>query len=129
MKVLVTDQLFFKAADECIFIVNQPYNDEYFMTPGKEYPGIIEEVRIGQSTKVSMKNDKGEAVTHSQWFDCFSSGSVTVKAILENKEYVSRLSDYRAARVKDIEEEKELAIDSLDHYIHSKMKLVKEAGV
>lgn len=124
MKVLVTDQLFFKAGDECIFIVNQPYNDEYFMTPGKEYPGIIEEVRIGQSTKVSMKNDKGEAVTHSQWFDCFSSGSVTVKALIEKQEYIDRVYLYRSKKIEEIVESIKEEIDSLNHYINSKLKIV-----
>lgn len=124
MKVLVTDQLFFKAGDECIFIVNQPYNDEYFMTPGKEYPGIIEEVRIGQSTEVSMKNDKGEAVAHSQWFDCFSSGSVTVKAMVEGQEYIDRVYLYRSQKIKEIVESIKEEIDSLDHYIDSKLKIV-----
>lgn len=124
MKILVADQLFFKAGDECIFIVNQPYNDEYFMTPGKEYPGIIEEVRIGQSTEVSMKNDKGEDVKHNQWFDCFSSGSVTVKALIERQEYIDRVYLYRSQKIKEIVESIKEEIDSLDHYIDSKLKIV-----
>ncbi len=124
MKILVADQLFFKAGDECIFIVNQPYNDEAFMTPGKEYSGIIEDVRIGYSTEVSMKNDKGEDVKHDQWFDCFSSGSVTVKAMVERQEYIDRVYLYRSQKIKEIVESVKEEIDSLDHYIDSKLKIV-----
>lgn len=123
MKVLVTDQLFFKAGDECIFIVNRPYKDEAFMTVGKEYSGVIEDVRTGNTTEVSMKNDKGESVLHIQWFDSFSSGSVTVKALIEKQEFIARVNLYRSKKIKEIVESIKEEIESLDRYIDSKLEL------
>ena len=123
MKVLVKEQLFFKVGDKCIFIVNQPYKDEYFMTTGKEYAGVIEEVRNGQSTKVSMKNDKGEAVTHEQWYGSFSSGSVTVMALIEKQEYIARVNLYRSKKVQEIVESIKEEIERLDRYIDSRLEL------
>lgn len=98
-KIKVRNHNLMRVGDECTFVANVEFVEEFKITKDKEYYGTLFECNPGKWLTAKVKNDAGIEDQHSELFDLLNIDAVTIVVLIEPDVYKSRVLEFYNSRM------------------------------